>query len=123
MAMRLYGDQMIEWDPKPRNDQTWWMRSHCGPGSLDEDDLCDECGKSHRECAEHCTQHIKDYGEGYCFCSGFWCPSCGVFYAQDSCLEVYDDQYETLSGKKVHREDNDIFCDCGLHLFPVINGE
>ena len=109
------------WDPTPKDDKTWWQRSHCGPGTIDGSEMC-ECGKTKYACAQYNTKHIHLFLEMDCGCAGFWCPKCKVFYAQDVCWETYDDEYETLSGKKVElHDDGYIYCGCGERLYKKVN--
>ena len=109
------------WNPKPKDDKTWWLMSHCGPGTLNEKDLCPFCGRTYKKCAEICTKLIKENHEQICGGSGFWCPKCGLFYPQDSCGETYDSEYQTWSGKQIIVKDNKVFCHCGEYLFNKIN--
>ena len=105
------------WDPKPKDDRTWWKKSHCGPGSLDGSKLC-ECGETQHDCAQFNTENIFLFHEQKCGCSGFWCPKCSKFYAQDACWETYGLEYHTVSGQHVMlKDDGYLYCPCGAKLF------
>ena len=125
-AAKEYGKNFTDkaWDPKPKDDKTWWMKSHCGPGSLDGTELC-ECCLSQEECARENTEWIKKHHEQQCGCSGFWCPACGVFYAQDACWETYGNEYETVNGVSLTEDaDGMLLCgECGIMLFKEPEAE
>jgi len=112
----MNNDKMKNWNPMPDNDETWWKRSHCGPGTLNGDELC-ECGETMHDCAQHNTEHMYDTGEQQCGCSGFWCYKCNIFYPQDACWETYGPDYISWSGKKVILDKGYIHCACGQKLF------
>ena len=123
-AKRLHESlgQKVPFDPKPDNNETWWKRSHCGPGTLDGSKPC-ECGETQHECAQLNTENIHLFHEQKCACSGFWCPECKLFYPQDACWETYNDEFETIDCKKVKLVDGWIHCDCGEKLFKFNDGE
>ena len=62
-----------------------------------------------------------------CGGSGFWCPACGEFYAQDSCGEASGadwlnarECFDPKNAKKYRLrmdEDFKVFCPCGEFLF------
>ena len=109
------------YNPKPKDDKTFWLKSHCGPGNIDPNKECGFCGDTQENCAKRQTEVIKtkhtaDVSE-YCGGSGFWCYKCGLFYANDACGETYDDEYETASGITVIVKDGYTFCTCGAKLF------
>ena len=119
---RAFDGEMVEWDPMPDNDEAWWIRSHCGPGNLDGNELC-ECGETCHDCAQYNTEHIFLYKEQLCGCSGFWCHNCKLFYPQDVCWETYGDEYKTASGIKAElRKDGYVYCRCGQKLFKEPKG-
>jgi len=111
------------WDQKPKDDKTWWLRSHCTPGTLDEKAMCAFCGETHEKCAKENTESIKEKHKQNCGGSGFWCPGCGLFFPQDTCGEQSGEDYKTLSGKRVHLVNlvsgEKFFCHCGEYLFDL----
>lgn len=112
---------------KPTDPKQWWCAPHCGPGTTDHTEEC-ECGRTRYDCALETTRKIAagglveatadgDQGDA-CFCSGFWCPGCGRFWAQDSCLERFGDEYEACDGAELTTgPDHTVACCCGRGLF------
>ena len=106
-----------EWDPKPDDEKTWWLSSHCGPGTLDGNKNCGFCGKKHIECAKANTEAIKN-GKVHCGGSGFWCPHCGLFWAQNACGEDSWSTHENVDEEKhLVLKDDGVYCYCGAKLF------
>lgn len=111
---------------KPTDVRTWWCAPHCGPGTTDSAEEC-ECGLSRFDCALGVTEKIKAGGvvEGStdgtdtaCFVSGFWCHSCGRFWANDSCMERYGPEYEAADGAELNLAlGGKVSCVCGQELF------
>ena len=105
-------------DPKPKDNKTFWMASHCGPGTIDDSEICGFCGKTMGECARINTEAIKETGDQDCGGSGFWCSACGRFWAEDSCGESNDEPYSSID-EKCSRVDNTLYCCCGGKLFNM----
>lgn len=113
--------------PEPTDSKLFWLDAHCGAGTTDLDELCAFCGFTHKECAETFTEGIKKDHSGSCGGSGFWCPACGEFYAQDSCGERGFTDFINIREKwfpekaKEFRlkadKDYKIYCSCGEFLF------
>jgi hypothetical protein len=98
----------------PTDTSKWWISSHCSPGHTDETDLC-ECGLMRFECAAKCTQWIRDSHEQWCGGSGFWCPNCNLFYAQDTCGESEIYEHATcndLQPIEIVDQDGEVWCVC-----------
>ncbi len=117
----MYGKKE-DWNPEPKDDQTWWKRSHCGAGSIDGSKVC-ECNSTQEECAKQNTLWILRHHEQACGCSGFWCWKCGTFYPQDSCWEQHDEDFKSLSGKQLSKRDGYMICGCGTKLFKELKEE
>lgn len=103
---------------------TWWMASHCGPGSVDSSDICGFCGQSAETCAKQNTNSIKDNHFQFCGGSGFWCTACGLFWAQDACGELYNTELRNVNPDlHLYEADGIVHCSCGNALFSVENPE
>ena len=110
------------YDPEPNDDKIWWLRPHCGPGTLNSNIICGFCGKKCKTCAEDNTKCIKTNNEQLCGGSGFWCHKCGIFYPQDTCGDTYDGEHKTFSGITTCIKDNYIYCgNCNTKLYKKIN--
>ena len=111
------------WNPKPKDDKIYWLRSHCGPGNVNPDEICGFCGETQETCAKRNTETIKETNTANptecCGGSGFWCYECGLFYPNDACGETWDTDYETASGKKLVEKEGFAHCECGARLFKV----
>lgn len=117
---------------KPGDIHTWFRLPHCGSGSTNTKDICGFCGETNEACAKELTEEVRKgrffytIGVGNnlsCGGSGFWCPGCNRFYAQDSCGNyeldsmVSTDGANPLSvevpGEPSHRQ---VSCICGYKL-------
>lgn len=113
----------------PTDVRTWWCAPHCGPGTLDSSGVC-ECGRTRFDCALAVTGAIKagplvEDPQGLvpteCFVSGFWCPGCGRFWANDSCMELFGAEYMASDGARLGYDGKTrgVSCVCGHHLFTT----
>lgn len=105
---------------RPTDHDVFWLNDHCSPGTLDRDELCGGCGETHGDCAQKCTESIALLNSVDCGSSGFWCPKCNRFYAQDVCGETPDDEMECVDGSRLTLVDGWIRCACGEALFMPI---
>ncbi|HUW47739.1 MAG TPA: hypothetical protein VMW36_03230 [Patescibacteria group bacterium] len=100
----------------------FWIASHCGNGTEDENEICGFCGLTYGDCARKCTEEIKANNKMVCGGGGHWCPSCGRFWAQNVCGELYDgelmckDNTEMIVTDDTDDEAGGVFCSCG-HFF------
>uniref|UniRef100_A0A6M3LL36 Uncharacterized protein n=1 Tax=viral metagenome TaxID=1070528 RepID=A0A6M3LL36_9ZZZZ len=109
------------WNPLPPDNKTWWRAPHCGPGSINGEELC-ECERTQIECAKANTKAIKKHKNELdmdCGCSGFWCWKCGRFWAQDSCWERSGADYASADDSEMIEKDGFAFCVCGNKLYKI----
>ncbi len=107
---------------EPTDIRQWWLAPHCGPGSLDINEICGFCGCSRKVCAESAISSSDYITCGGC---GFWCSeskTCGRFWAQDACGERFEDDYLSCDGAKLTDSFDEqgrrwITCCCGTQLF------
>lgn len=112
--------QQSVYSPEPERIDQWWIRSHCGPGTLNDQDLCGFCGEQYRDCAQNCTESIRDNGVMGCGGAGFWCHHCNRFYPQDVCGEChYASEYVSVDGKSLIEREGKIYCVCAGYLMPA----
>jgi len=104
------------WDPKPKDNKTWWLASHCGPGTLDSNEICGFCGDTCLGCAARNTESISAVHEETCGGSGFWCKECGRFWAQDACGESNGEEHLSQDGAELSSKDGYVVCVCGNKL-------
>ena len=122
-------------DGKSTDIYTFWKASHCAPGTTDPTDLCGFCGETNAECYKKHTAHIAEHhkeagGDGEveaCGGSGFHCPKCNRFWAQDACGNSGGYEHQSADGKHLHIEDTytldgirtgiKVSCICGDWLF------
>jgi len=109
------------YDPRPKDNKTWFLAAHCGDGTLDDDEFCGFCGETHAECAKRCTEHQRDHMEQVCGGSGFWCynPGCGRFWGQNSCGECDNDGWYSQDGAEVRISQGYVLCVCGQRLYRI----
>ena len=97
---------------------TWWLAQHCGPGSTDAEELCGFCGEPMRVCAHLNTAEIRTRHRQFCGGAGFWCPKCGLFWAQDVCGERFNAEFSNANPElKLTVKDGKVLCSCGEYLF------
>ncbi len=119
---------------RPKGVNVFWMAPHCGPGSLDPQEMCGFCGDTHEECARRMYEVVKAHpewkhdgsiiGDGQddsedqmvCGGSGFWCSGCGRFWAQNSCGEAFVGEMPSADGAKQEIRDEKVYCVCGKQL-------
>lgn len=120
--MRFYTDEAetkIADLPEPTDITQWWMRPHCGPGSLNPEAQCGFCGETHQQCATNCTQELKAGKPLRDFCggSGFWCTECNRFWPQNGCGECFDpSDFVACDDKELTTVDGYVTCTCGNKL-------
>jgi hypothetical protein len=103
---------------------TWWMASHCGPGSTDKGELCGFCAEPQERCAQNNTDSIKISHKQWCGGSGFWCPSCGLFWAQNICGELFNAEFRNANPElRLTEKDGKVLCSCGEYLFDFEDEE
>ena len=118
----------------PKDIQQFWMAPHCGPGTLDPEEMCGFCGRTMRACAEAMSEAVRIYpnwnhdgcilGDGHddpeeliaCGGSGFWCSGCGRFWAQNSCGESFPGEMQAADGAQQVIRDGKVYCVCGKPL-------
>lgn len=105
-----------EWNPKPKDNKTWWLASHCGPGTLDSKEICGFCGETYIKCAKKNTESIADVHEETCGGAGFWCMECGRFWAQDACGESNEIEHRSVDGEVLLMKGGYVCCVCGNKL-------
>lgn len=104
---------------KPANIKQFWLAPHCGPGTLDPNDLCGFCGKTRQECAQANSESVRLHHKQACGGSGLWCSYCGRFWAQDSCGESYNTDLQSVDGTALTEDKGYVKCYCGKRLFAV----
>lgn len=115
-------------EPKPKDNKTWWIASHCADGTLDGNKDCGYCGKIYIECAREMSEAIKrsitenEVKHCYaleCGASGFWCPNCGRFWAQDVCSESVEEPWASDDAKCYTDDAKLLHCICGQKLYMI----
>lgn len=99
----------------PRDVKQFWVAPHCGPGTLDGNDTCGFCGLPYLRCAERNSETIAEEHRQECGGAGFWCKSCGRFWAQDACGSSGDPR--AADGAELSVQDGYACCCCGNRLF------
>ena len=118
----------------PKDIYQFWLAPHCGPGTLDKDEICGFCGETHEDCAGEFSDKIQDHpdwvhdgnllGDGQddpedkmaCGGSGFWCSGCGRFWAQDTCGNHTAQDHLASDEQELVLTDSSIHCVCGKKL-------
>jgi|ERR1700730_16661892 len=114
----------------PKDIKQFWLAPHCGPGTLDPQDMCGFCGETRQECAKEATEFANEkhqlgpskMGLGdnpTCGGSGLWCSECGRFWAQDSCGECDDLHLLASDGAEMKEKMGFAHCVCGKKLHKI----
>ena len=116
--------RLSKWEQKmkPDDNKTFWLTSHCRPGTPDENEICGFCGETYGDCAGRCTESVKNGRSIECGGSGYWCPECGRFWAQDVCGESYNGDLQCQDGTEQIVKDSHVFCSCLNKLHMVLAG-